>query len=314
MAHEDFTPNFTSNDTPLSLEVVHSSSWIEARSSLARPIWPLCHLTTLLYLTGPFERVEETVAALPSPVETANLTYPTPRAAIEPFVDLLRPLHQLKGSADMTDLNHGPCFTVDGEPLDPWDRLMALVQQRVLERELEGINSLLCGPCRCTLCCTGPEARARQEFFEIPLTDTESRLFDLSRVDTPASRSSTAQTEPELKVHGRPFYREPQGLYRWANGWSLILPRDARCPHLRPEGTCAIYAERPHVCRRPQIFAMVLEKAYDADTTYPGPGVQVRRESLLAVWDCPYVKTLREEIVRYAELTGLAMVFRENKE
>ena len=53
------------------------------------------------------------------------------------------------------------------EAVDGW------IGQAVLRRELEEINSLLCGPCRCNLCCVGPEADMRQSFFEIPLSPAE---------------------------------------------------------------------------------------------------------------------------------------------
>ena len=131
-----------------------------------------------------------------------------------------------------------------GQPVDPMTAATALLQQQVLTAELERINSLLCGPCGCTLCCTGPEADMTQEFFEIPLAPQELDLFPVPRHDSDASRGRRATDEEELIVEGVPFYRlAGPRLVHWRNGWSMILPRQAGCPGLDPaSGYCRVYA------------------------------------------------------------------------
>jgi len=195
----------------------------------------------------------------------------------------------------------------DGTPADRITALDCWIGHRVLVRELEEINGRLCGPCRCDLCCTGPAGG--QYFFEIPLADEELPLFDmLEHVDQPAGRATTAYEEPCLEIHGRPFYdRATPCIVSWRTGPSLILPRGSRCPHLAG-GRCAVYPDRPEVCRRPQIFSYLLEP--DAPT---GPTRFTVRRTLLAVWDCPYVRGLEDAIAEYGRLCGLETLFRSNK-
>jgi Fe-S-cluster containining protein len=184
-----------------------------------------------------------------------------------------------------------------------------MLQQQVLVAELERINSLLCGPCGCTLCCEGPEADMVQEFFEIPLAPDELDLFPVSRHDSTASRSSGSLDENELAIDGLSFYRlAGPRLVHWQSGWSLILPRHSRCPGLEPaSGHCRVYATRPWVCRRPQIFPYMVEPLAD------GSGSYRIRQSLLAITDCPYVQALRDEIGDYAAASGLNLVLSRNK-
>jgi len=178
-------------------------------------------------------------------------------------------------------------------------------------RELESINSLLCGPQGCTLCCTGPADEEKQLFFEIPLQAEEAALFPLKRVDSVDSRKASPYDEAVFHPGDRPFYAGEPAIFHWRHGWSLILPRTARCPHLDEKGACGVYSRRPEVCRRPQIFPYLLERMPDMDKS--GEKSYLLRNKLLAVWDCPYVKRLQEEIAAYAELCGLEPVFRENK-
>ncbi|MDH3393938.1 MAG: YkgJ family cysteine cluster protein, partial [Desulfobulbaceae bacterium] len=205
----------------------------------------------------------------------------------------------------------------EGNPLDPMEALALYVGQQLLTRELEAINSLLCAPCGCTLCCTGPDDRQQQDFFEIPLRENEPTLFALPQVDNTESRKATPYDEPPLINQDQPFYKaDSAALYHWRSGWSLILPRHTSCPHLAPEsGHCTIYPQRPDVCRRPQIFAYALERDQNADVEIDGrvvPGF-IGRSKLLAIWDCPYVKRFQKQIGEYADSCGLEPVFKENK-
>jgi Fe-S-cluster containining protein len=293
----------TAPDTP---------SWREGLAALKAPVWPLCNLGMLLYMTSPCTRMEELLQELPSPVEILGVTYHAPSGVLAPLLDVLRLMEVLKTGETDTVWPVPPILTPEGQGLDPMEAAIIWIKQAVIERELERINSLLCGPCSCTLCCTGPDGDARQEYFEIPLSDREIPLFPLPAIDTAHSRSLAAEAEPELTVEGVPFFRRPPALYHWSGGWSLILPRGSRCPNLTADGACRVYPTRPDVCRRPQIFPVVLERP----PVSPPEGAVApwtRRESLLAVWDCPYVRELKDPIIRYAERNELEPVFRENK-
>lgn len=280
------------------------------RRLLARPLLPLVRLLNLLYLTGPFATIEELLAQLSEPVETGGLLYPEPDQLLRPLLPELREMEKLKTGA-------APEWVIadeNGQPLSPLEALELWVNQAVLVRELEAINSLLCGPCHCTLCCTGPGPEMAQEFFTIPLTAAETQLFTLPITDTAASRVSDALAEPPLTVQGAPFYRQGPGLYHWRSGWSLVLPRATTCPQLAQDGRCRVYPERPQVCRRPQIFAYVIEEINGEEDGQPTAAARWRqRNALLAIWDCPYVRALQDEIGRFAELSGLEPIFRANK-
>jgi len=275
----------------------------QGRSHLATPVLPLVRLVAMLFLATPEDDPCGLCAALTDPIDTGEVTYPDPAAALAPHLDILADLALLKNDTPL------PVTIVDanGKPVDRLEAVDCWIAHRVLVRELEKINGQLCGPCRCDLCCTGPTGE--HLFFEIPLRADEIVLFDaLELIDNPASRSTTAYDEPSLTVTNRPFYdRDTPCLVHWRTGPSLVLPRDSRCPHLAG-GRCAIYPKRPEVCRRPQIFSYLLEP----DSTANPTTFTVRR-TLLAVWDCPYVRQLKEEIAEYGRRCGLEVVFRANK-
>jgi Fe-S-cluster containining protein len=184
----------------------------------------------------------------------------------------------------------------DSVPLDTLEALTAWIKQCVLERELEEINSLLCAPCNCVICCTGPESGSKKEYYNIPLKENELSLFDLPRHEILLDRL------PEDNI----AHSSSPALYHLEKGWSMILPRESRCPQLSRGGRCAIYENRPSVCRKPQIFPYVIQKNEPAQA-------YIKEERLLAVWDCPYVRKLKEEIIQYGQKCGLETVFMKNK-
>lgn len=258
----------------------HPNDLAAGRALLSRPLVPLARLVGFLYLTGPFDRIAEVLPELPDPIETSGAIYERPAALLQPFLPILAEFEQLKHPTAR------PYRVLDGagnelpamEAIDLW------LSHHLLVQELEAINSLLCAPCGCTLCCIGPEADMNQAFFEIPLHPAEAQRFSLPAIDTAASRAATPYQEPPLHRDAAPFYATGPALYHWQSGWSLILPQGAACPHLEPSGRCRIYPDRPEVCRRPQIFPYALEaipgQQAGGITTY-----QARR-ALLAVWDC----------------------------
>ncbi len=270
---------------------------------LAQPVLPLVSMVQFLYLTGDFATVDEVINQMPPDIETAHATYKDPVSVLRPYADLLQPLVDLKAGI-------APAETVidtEGNPLDAMSATAALIAQRILTRELEPINSLLCAPCNCTLCCVGPDADMQQAYFEIPLQSGEADHFPLERIDTPATRAARISDEPPLLVEGNEFYRRPDPvLMHWQHGWSLVMPTASSCPHLETSGRCRIYPDRPQVCRRPQIFPYMLEPVEEGKTSR-------LRQSLLAVVDCPYVQLLKEEISAYAAACELEMIFRQNK-
>ncbi len=283
-------------------------SYAQGIRMLDQPVWPLCNLMSLLYLTAEHARFETLLEELPEDLETQGIEYKKPAEILEPYVPALKNMEYLKReNGTATDLP--VIVSPEGETLDMFDGLMALTHQMVLEKELERINSLLCGPCGCTLCCTGPAPDARQKYFEIPLLEQELQFFDLPKIDTDASRSCGPEEDPVLCLEGRPFFEHPSALYHWSTGWSMILPKGHSCPHLKDTGTCNIYPDRPAVCRKPQIFPVVLEQPNHTASDAP----MTRRDTLLAVWDCPYVRDLKEKILEYAGLNGLKVIFKENK-
>jgi len=279
---------------------------------LANPVLPLARLAGMLYLTGPFRALEDLLAELNEPVETAGIGYDQPAALLSPYLDAMRPFERLKNPQQPSRL----IVDANLEPAEQFIALDSWISQNVLTRELEEINSLLCGPCGCTLCCTGPSAGQAQEFFEIPLAENETALFDLPEFADEKTRAATPDDEPSLLVNGAPFYANPAALYGWRNGWSMILPRDSRCPNLDGgTGGCRIYPDRPDVCRRPQIFPYMLDREPAMDMEYQGRSLlaYVIRAKILAIWDCPYVKQFQDEIVGYAQLCGLEPIFKQNK-
>ena len=274
---------------------------------LRRPVLPLVSMVHFLFLTGPFSTVAEVIAEMPEPIETEFALYAHPRRLLRRHQQSLRLLESVKSGTP------SEMMVIDEEdgPIDSIQAVSSICLQQVLTDELEEINSLLCAPCGCDLCCTGPTSSMMQEFFEIPLQDSEVDLFPLHRHDTEKSRACRARDKPAFQLGGFPFYTEKTpGLFHWRNGWSLILPKSSRCPHLQPQqGGCLIYGDRPEVCRRPQIFPYIVEKVA-GEAEQP---VYRLRNTLLAVIDCPYVALLQDEIAAYGAACSLEVIFKQNK-
>nr|WP_321465722.1 YkgJ family cysteine cluster protein [uncultured Desulfobulbus sp.] len=282
--------------------MVEKDALQQGMALLAQPVLPLVSMVQFLYLTGDFATVDEVIDQMPPDIETAHAIYRDPIAALHPYADLLQPWVDLKAGSAPTET----VIDIEGNSLDAMSATAALVAQDILSRELEPINSLLCAPCNCTLCCVGPDTEMQQAYFEIPLQAGEADRFSVERIDTPATRAARVGDEPPLLVEGREFYRRLDPvLMHWQRGWSLVMPTASRCPHLESSGRCRIYPDRPQVCRRPQIFPYMLEPVEDRTFRL--------RQSLLAVVDCPYVQLLKEEISAYAAACELEMIFRHNK-
>ena len=297
----------------------------EGLDLLKQPVLPLVNMVEFLYLTGPFKKISEVLSRLSEPVGLAGAYFEDPQEKLRPYEIFLQLLEIIKGERKLSE--HPP-FIVDEKqnPLPKRQSLMLWIKQQIVSRELETINSILCGPCGCVLCCTGPnsefdvlsgfQGRMKREFFEIPLEDGETEIFNLPRIDTEESRQLTAHSETSLKLEQVPFYKKEAALYHWQNGWSLILPEGAVCPRLaRDTKRCMVYERRPAVCRKPQIFPYILENTADTAKRSDGTLIPVfmARNMILAVWDCPYVREYRDEIGAYGEMSGLKPIFKKSK-
>ncbi len=277
-------------------------------------------MALLLYLTGPYKRIEELLPDMPDELEVASITYHTPAKILTNFLKFLKIFETIK-HPELQDNKEKNLFSnskgnknnaladitvmTNGEEADPFDAATARAKHNIIDTELESINSLLCTPCKCTLCCTGPSKNAKQDFFEIPLSSDEAKLFKLPVHDSDESKKTDAYAENSLKINGKPFYSLPPALYHWKNGWSMILTRESSCPALSSKGACTIYSSRPRVCRKPQVFAAILEHQQADTYTF--------KNSLVAVWDCPYVRELKQLITDYAAHNETDIIFRENK-
>ncbi len=274
---------------------------------LQQPVLPLVSMVQFLFMTGPFTKVSEVIDEMPAPIETGYATYEDPQKLLRRHQPALELLERVKSSAE-------PDFEVvsaQGEPVDAMTAVSAVIMQQILTDELEEINSLLCAPCNCRLCCIGPDSSMQQDFFEIPLRDEEPSFFAADRLDTTASRAHCSMDEEPLLEKNVPFYkRNEPALVHWQNGWSLILPKSTTCPNLElAQGRCQVYADRPEVCRRPQIFPYIVEKL---DSKGEKPLYRLR-QSLLAIVDCPYVGVLQDEIAAYGAACELEVLFKQNK-
>lgn len=288
-------------------ETIHKQQLEEGILLLQQPILPLISMVQFLFFTGPFRTVDEVICEMPSPIETLFTTYKQPKELLLRHKSTLQLLEGIKtGEKPPWDI-----IGVQGEQVDAMSAISAIVQQQILTKELEKINSLLCAPCKCNLCCVGPDDSMQQDFFEIPLQKEEPDLFPVEKTDTPESQNHGSMDSQPLQEQGVPFYQchEPV-LVHWQNGWSLILPKGSACPNLdHQQGRCLVYTKRPEVCRRPQIFPYILEK-----TGNNGKKLQYRfRQSLLAIVDCPYVNLLQDEIAAYGAASELEVLFKQNK-
>ena len=294
-------------------------------SRLKKPVLPLVNMLQFLYLSGPFATVDEVLNRLTKAVELEGIHYENPKQMLEEYRCFLKEFEVMKGKKK---LSAALPFIIDekNEPVAKRRSLELWIKQQVLSQELETINSALCGPCGCVLCCTGPNSefdeaagfkgKMKQEFFEIPLADNEVDLFGLKRFDTAETRAMTTHSVPPLQMAQAPFYKHATAVYHWKNGWSLILPEGSACPQLAADTKrCLVYAKRPEVCRKPQIFAYVLEQTPDTAKRSDGVLIPVymARNKVLAVWDCPYVRRFQHEIGAYAEFGGLEPIFKKSK-
>lgn len=130
---------------------------------LKQPVLPLVSMVEFFLLTGDFATVAEIVEQLPDPIETAYARYDQPAELLKPYLEQLETLLALQQGAEPS----WPVITENGEEVDLTTARTALVDQKILTMELEAINSALCGPCGCTLCCVGPDRDMEQAFFEI---------------------------------------------------------------------------------------------------------------------------------------------------
>ena len=274
---------------------------------LRHPVRPLLFIVEFIFHTGAFSSVEEVLTLLPNTIETDSATYSKVQRYLQPY---LPELEQLTAQKTAENTPYPKIFAANGETLDRAAACSALLTQQILEKELEQINSLLCGTHHCTLCCTGPDADMRQHYFEIPLKLQEEALFSAPALGK-IRREGCGQVPLETIANSLDDSCREAVLINHQQGTSLILPRHSNCPALDTTGRCRIYGKRPFVCRKPQIFPYLLEEEPQT-TENDGPSFRLRN-TLLAVMDCPYVQQLQDEIALYAAASELELVFRRNK-
>ncbi len=288
---------------------MNNNNFEQGKKLLKQPILPLVSMIEFFLMTGPFTTVTEVIGELPETIETDYTLYNNPINLCNKHIETLQQFEKLKdGSLSIPDM-----VNEQGESVDVMTAGSKWIMQQLLTTELEKINSTLCTPCNCTLCCTGPETPMAQDFFEIPLTARETHFFDISKQDNQQSRNCRSMDEEPLLGEGVPFYlSETPKIFNWQNGWSMILPKGSSCPNLAPDsGRCHIYLDRPTVCRRPQIFPYIIEPLENQDETKPLYRI---RNSLLGITDCPYVSSLKDEIANYAGACELELVLMQNKQ
>ncbi|MBF0477795.1 MAG: YkgJ family cysteine cluster protein [Deltaproteobacteria bacterium] len=293
--------------------------------ALRRPIMPLIRYIIDKYLPPrPFEPAQ--LAEMPDEMEVDELIYTN---VAEKLADYLEPLTRFYGpNADAARTCGRIVVDHHLSPIKPDLVWPYIFHQDVIRIELEKINTILCGQAGCVDCCVGPTDENNALFFELPLAEDEIDRFALPRVDSPATRGTSAMAETSLEFDGEPFYLRPAALYRWQDHWSLILPKKGPCPNLDSRvGLCRVYMHRPLVCRLPQIFPLVTEQVYDPefvrtqaaaqsiplDSLTDTDHVLIIQKGILGILDCPYVRKYSEEIYNYALKNGLDPLFRWDK-
>ena len=163
---------------------------------LRQPVLPLVGIVQFLYLTGDFASVEEVIGQMPEEIETGYALYGDAATLLAPYADLLQPPGCSQGRAYHRTIGW---LIPRGNPVDPMTATGALVAQHILVRELERINSLLCAPCGCTLCCVGPDADMARPISRSRCNREKPHFFPLERIDTSASQAHRVDDEPPLK-------------------------------------------------------------------------------------------------------------------
>ncbi len=293
---------------------------------LRRPLVPLTFLVSSLFFTAKLPSIDAAVTRLKENITLDGVFYDNPQAILKDYLEVLAPYEQFKKGGLKT--RNRLVVDSDKKTLEIFAGTVLEIKQEMMRRELGRINSALCGQYNCTICCQGPLEKEENQLFELALSEEEVSLFALPRINTELTRSTDAFAEPPLMVDGQPFYVMDPALYCWRQGWGLILTRGSFCPNLnKGTGRCTTYKKRPQVCHLPQIFPVVLEKVFDPegvrliastnnvniDDLTDKDNYYVAQEKILAVWDCPYVREYKDEIIRFAELSSLEPVFRMNK-
>ena len=122
---------------------------------LANPTLPLVRIVQMPYITGPFKRIAR------FSMNSTNRWRWRPAPTLIPKRCSCPILKTCNCSSSLNIPGRRSRWTAS-------NRLNFWVAQRILARELENINSLLCGPCDCQLCCLGPSGEMGQVFLRAP--------------------------------------------------------------------------------------------------------------------------------------------------
>ena len=129
----------------------------DGKYRLLHPVLPLVDMVQFLYLTGPLGTIDGVLKEMKEVIEIKGSVYENPCRSLAPYVEILQDLEVVKSKRK---LSYSFPFIVN-EKEEPQAKLQSLelwIKQRVLTKELEEINSILCKPCGCVLCCTGPDS------------------------------------------------------------------------------------------------------------------------------------------------------------
>ncbi len=131
---------------------------------LRHPVRPLLSIVEFILHTGGFAGVQEVLALLPENIETETAHYNNARQYLQPYIKELERFHS--GNSD-EDAARPVVFDADGDPMDHLAAQSALLTQKILEKELEQINSLLCGAHTCTPCTDNNSVKLSDRQFHL---------------------------------------------------------------------------------------------------------------------------------------------------
>ena len=143
------------------------------RRMLQTPVRPLLSILEFIYITGGFSSIKEVMDQLPDSIETATAVYDNPAKQIQPFLPELTLFQQAR-----TERPSVLIVDTNDQILDAQSTASFFLAQSVLEKELESINSLLCG---CTNARSVAWAQAkicRMNFLKFPLARKNSYTFN----------------------------------------------------------------------------------------------------------------------------------------
>ena len=110
---------------------------------LKQPVLPLVSMVQFLYqLSGPEAKIEDIIAEMTEPIDTAYTVYTEPDKLLRRYLDQLQLLEKLGtvGTDQQPDELGAEVVDESGQPVDAVTACTALINQRIVEAEFGGIN------------------------------------------------------------------------------------------------------------------------------------------------------------------------------